>query len=83
MGLLQLHLLPLLRLLPLPRGYAQRPLPHPQPLSALAGSQPHHPLLSLQVCLVLNKGKPSRDHTFPAIKAALLSMLCAWNSPFS
>ncbi len=31
---------------------------------------------------MLNKGKPSREHTFPAIKAALQSMLLAWGSPF-
>ena len=34
------------------------------------------------VALLLNKGKPSREHTYPAIKAALLSCLSAWRSPF-
>lgn len=34
------------------------------------------------MCLVLNKGKPSREHTYPAIRAALLSLLRAWRSPF-
>ena len=56
---------------------------------------PHSPLRTLvailpcphcpwpQVCLVLNKGKPSRDHTYPSIRAALLSLLHAWRSPFT
>jgi hypothetical protein len=39
--------------------------------------------LNQQVCLVLNKGKPSREHTYPAIRAALLSLLSAWGSPFT
>lgn len=37
----------------------------------------------MQVCLVLNKGKPSREHTYPAIRVALLSLLSAWGSPFA
>lgn len=32
---------------------------------------------------MLNKGKPSREHTYPAIRAALLALLRAWRSPFS
>lgn len=32
---------------------------------------------------MLNKGKPSREHTYPAIRAALLSLLSAWGSPFT
>ena len=32
---------------------------------------------------MLNKGKPSREHTYPAIRAALLSLLRAWGSPFT
>lgn len=46
---------------------------------------PPHPPTSgnLQVCLVLNKGKPSREHTYPAIRAALVSLLRAWGSPFT
>ena len=32
---------------------------------------------------MLNKGKPSREHTYPAIRAALLSLLHAWGSPFT
>ena len=32
---------------------------------------------------MLNKGKPSREHTYPDIRAALLSMLHAWGSPFA
>ncbi|KAL4422946.1 hypothetical protein ABPG75_009143 [Micractinium tetrahymenae] len=39
--------------------------------------------LRQQVCLVLNKGKPSREHTYPAIRAALCSLLRAWASPFA
>lgn len=39
--------------------------------------------LRQQVCLVLNKGKPSREHTYPAIRAALCSLLRAWASPFT
>ena len=35
------------------------------------------------VCLVLNKGKPSREHTYPSIRAALCSLLAAWRSPFA
>lgn len=35
------------------------------------------------VALVLNKGKPSREHTYPAIKAALTAALAAWGSPFT
>ena len=34
------------------------------------------------VALVLNKGKPSREHTYPAIRAALVAMLTSWSSPF-
>ncbi len=34
------------------------------------------------VALILNKGKPSREHTYPAIKAALISSLVSWASPF-
>jgi len=34
-----------------------------------------------RVALVLNKGKPSREHTYPAIKQALLSILDAWRAP--
>lgn len=34
------------------------------------------------VALILNKGKPSREHTYPAIKAALTSSLVSWASPF-
>jgi len=33
------------------------------------------------ICLVLNKGKPSREHTYPAIKEALVSLLKSWNAP--
>jgi hypothetical protein len=32
---------------------------------------------------VLNKGKPSREHTYPAIRAALCALLRAWRSPFA
>lgn len=32
---------------------------------------------------MLNKGKPSREHTYPAIRAALVSLLRAWRSPFT
>lgn len=35
-----------------------------------------------KVSLVLNKGKPSREHTYPAIRAALVAMLGAWSGPF-
>jgi len=35
------------------------------------------------VALILNKGKPSREHTYPAIKAALTSSLVSWASPFN
>ncbi len=35
------------------------------------------------VALILNKGKPSREHTYPAIKAALTSSLVSWVSPFT
>ena len=35
------------------------------------------------VALVLNKGKPSREHTYPAIRAALTAALTAWVSPFA
>jgi len=35
------------------------------------------------VALILNKGKPSREHTYPAIKAALISSLVSWASPFT
>lgn len=31
---------------------------------------------------MLNKGKPSREHTYPAIRAALVRLLHAWGSPF-
>jgi len=33
------------------------------------------------VALVLNKGKPSREHTYPAIRDALTSMLLGWQAP--
>lgn len=36
---------------------------------------------SQTVSLVLNKGKPSREHTYPAIRAALCAMLTAWSAP--
>jgi pentatricopeptide repeat domain-containing protein 1 len=35
-----------------------------------------------KVSLLLNKGKPSREHTYPAIRAALMAMLGAWSGPF-
>ena len=35
------------------------------------------------VALVLNKGKPSREHSYPAIRAAITAMLSSWDSPFS
>lgn len=35
------------------------------------------------VSLLLNKGKPSREHAYPAIRAALVSLLAAWSSPFT
>ena len=38
-------------------------------------------LVPQKVALVLNKGKPSREHTYPAIKEALLSILDAWKAP--
>lgn len=39
---------------------------------------------SLQtVALVLNKGKPSREHTYPAIRDALLSMVSSWHAPMT
>lgn len=46
-------------------------------------SVPHPTNPVHQVCLVLNKGKPSREHTYPAIRAALCSLLRAWASPFT
>ena len=33
------------------------------------------------IILTLNKGKPSRDHTYPVIKEALVAKLSAWNAP--
>lgn len=34
-----------------------------------------------KVMLTLNKGKPSREHTYPAIKEALLAQMKAWKLP--
>lgn len=42
-----------------------------------AGVDPHQ-----TVTLVLNKGKPSREHTYPDIRAALISLLSTWSTPF-
>ena len=33
------------------------------------------------IILTLNKGKPSRDHTYPVIKDALIAKLGAWKAP--
>ena len=38
--------------------------------------------LKRTVRLSLNKGKPSREHAYPAIRAALVAALQAWRSPF-
>ena len=35
------------------------------------------------VSLVLNKGKPSREHTYPVIKEALVAKLKAWRAPLN
>lgn len=55
-------------------------LPRP---TTLMESAPSTPLPLNSVVLILNKGKPSREHTYPAIRAALLAMLKAWRSPFA
>jgi hypothetical protein len=52
----------------------------PRPPSTMEPMPAPIPLHS--VVLILNKGKPSREHTYPAIRAALLAMLKAWKSPF-
>ena len=33
------------------------------------------------LAVVLNKGKPSREHTYPAIKTAIMAKLDAWGAP--
>jgi pentatricopeptide repeat domain-containing protein 1 len=41
-----------------------------------------HPDLPQEIIiLTLNKGKPSRDHTYPVIKEALIAKLHAWKAP--
>ena len=39
-------------------------------------------LLRQQVCMTVNKGKPSREHAYPHIKAAIASLLQGCHSPF-
>lgn len=39
-------------------------------------------MLRQQVCMTVNKGKPSREHAYPDIKAAITSLLQGCHSPF-
>ncbi len=39
-------------------------------------------MLRQQVCMTVNKGKPSREHAYPNIKAAITSLLQGCHSPF-
>ena len=48
-------------------------------IRARATSQPDLP--PEIIVLTLNKGKPSRDHTYPVIKEALTAQLRAWKAP--
>ena len=39
-------------------------------------------MLRQQVCMTVNKGKPSREAAYPSIKAAITSLLQGCHSPF-